>query len=370
MNSPFAARRCWAEIDYSALKFNLDALKSHAGGAPGIMAVVKANAYGHGVSGVVRALDGDVRMFGVATLAEAREVRLQAPTTPIFILGPALPEERAEIAARGFIPAVSSAEEARAYASAGACPPVPIHLVIDTGMGRIGVREDACFETAKAIDSMPGICLAGIASHLPVADEDAEFTGAQLDRYRQLVAQIRSAGIHLSASHVENTAGLIGWPAQAGDLVRAGLALYGSAPIPSFQQKLRPVLAWKTRITLIRDVAPGRGISYGRTFITTRCTRIATLAVGYADGFQRHLSNRGASVLIGGRRCPLLGRVTMDQILVDVTDAGPCEIGGEAVLLGAQGPERILAAEMAALAGTIPWDIFTGIGNRVERVPA
>jgi alanine racemase len=151
-------------------------------------------------------------------------------------------------------------------------------------------------------------------------------------------------------------------------MVRAGLMLYGSSPLREFQAQLRPALSLKTRITLIRDVPAGHGISYGRTFITPRPMRIATLGIGYADGYQRHLSNRGADVLIHGRRCPLLGRVTMDQIMVDVSHVGEATIGDEAVLIGAAGGEEILAGELAEKAGTIPWEIFTSIGTRVERV--
>jgi alanine racemase len=144
--------------------------------------------------------------------------------------------------------------------------------------------------------------------------------------------------------------------------------LYGSSPLPEFQDQLRAVMTWKARITLIREVGAGRGVSYGRTFITPRPMRIATIGAGYADGFRRHLSNRGAAVLIGGRRCDVLGRVTMDQILVDVTALPDVLAGDEAVLLGRQGDEEIFAADVASMAGTIPWDVFTGIGARVERV--
>jgi alanine racemase len=235
-------------------------------------------------------------------------------------------------------------------------------------MGRIGIWESEVLEQAREIAAIPKLAVAGIASHLPVADEDEEFTTQQLARFYELVASLRAVGLRNSIVHVENSAGIIGFSAQAGDLVRAGLALYGSSPIPAFQRELRPVLTWMTRVTLVRDVGPGRGISYGRTFITSRPTRIATLAVGYADGFQRHLSNCGAEVLIQGRRCAVLGRVTMDQILVDVTGLNGVEAGTESVIIGKQGDEEILAEELARKSGTIPWEIFTGIGNRVVRV--
>lgn len=333
-----------------------------------MMAVVKANAYGHGVPAVVRALAGRADMFGVANVTEAYEVREHAPETSIFILGPALPHERQEIVQAGFFPSISSYEEAETYAALAGDRPVPVHVVIDTGMGRIGIWQEEAAATVARIAELRKVEIRGIASHLPVADEDEEFTKEQLGAFYALAEALRSAGLERPVLHIANSAGIIGFGAQAGDLVRAGLALYGSSPLPEFQARLRPVLTWKTRIALLREVGPGRGVSYGRTFITAHRMRIATLAVGYADGFQRHLSNQGAEVLVAGMRCPVLGRVTMDQIMVDVSAVPEVKVGDEVVLLGHQGAEEILAAEMAQKAGTIPWEIFTGIGRRVVRV--
>ncbi len=362
------ARRCWAEIDLASLRRNVEAVQAHLGAGVQIMAVVKANAYGHGAGPVVRALAGRVEMFGVANVFEAAEVREHVADAPVFVLGPALPEERAEIVARRFVPAISSVEEARAYAALAGAEPLAVHLKIDTGMGRVGIWESEAVATTREILALPGLRVTGLASHLPVADEDDNFTREQLAHFHTLVAQLRALGLAQPVVHVENSAGLIGFPAQAGDMVRAGLMLYGSAPRPEFQPRLRAVLTWKTRITLLRTAPPGHGISYGRTFQTTRPTRIATLAVGYADGYQRHLSGRGAQVLIRGQRCPVLGRVTMDQIVADVTALPKVEAGDEAVLLGRQGAEEIPATELAAKAGTIAWEIFTGVGRRVERI--
>lgn len=363
--------RCWAEIDLAALRHNARTVREAIGENAGIMAVVKANAYGHGMAEAARALRDDARMFGVANLAEARALReaLGEGAREIFILGPALAAERGEIVRRGFVPAVSTAEEAAAYAAlAHGSRRIRIHLAIDTGMGRIGIWQEDARAVALEISRLPGLEIAGIATHLPVADEDENFTAGQLAIFERLLAELAAAGIRAPLVHSHNSAGIIRFPRNAGSLVRAGLMLYGSSPLPDFQKKLRPVLTWKTRVTLVRDVGAGRGVSYGRTFITPRPMRIATLAVGYADGFQRHLSNRGAHVLIRGRRCPVLGRVTMDQIMADVSGAPGAEAGEEAVLIGRQGGEEILAAELAEKSGTIAWEIFTGIGPRVERV--
>jgi alanine racemase len=329
--------------------------------------VVKANAYGHGLAAVAGALAGQVEMFGVANVTEAEEAQAHAPETPVFILGPALPDEYARVVAGRFVPAISTVEEARAYSDLAGSTPLPVHLKLDTGMGRMGVWESEAAAVTQAIQALPGVTITGLATHLPVADEDDAFTSAQLARFHRDVAELRALGLHAPVVHVENSAGVICQPAQAGDMVRVGLLLYGSAPLVEFQPKLRPVMTWKTRITLIREMPAGHGISYGRTFITPHPMRVATLAVGYADGYQRHLSNHGDEVLIGGHRCALLGRVTMDQTVADVTGVPGVKIGDEVVLLGRQGDEEILAAELAQKAGTIPWEIFTGVGRRVTR---
>lgn len=366
-NEPHAMLRTWVEVDLAAVQRNLAALK--ALGAPGLkfMAVIKANAYGHGAVEVARALAGRVEMFGVANLAEAHEISADTRGTPICLLSGTLPAEYSEVAGRGYIPAVSTFQEAALYSSRGNGGRVKIHLAVDTGMGRLGVWEDEAIETARRILALPGIEVTGIGSHLPVADEDPAFTAAQLTRFHSIVGKLRPMGLEDALVHVENSAALIQFSAQAGSLVRPGLALYGESPLPSFQSKLERALTWKTRVLLVRSLGAGRGISYGRTFITPHPMKVATLGVGYADGYPRQVSGRGASVLIAGKHCPVLGRVTMDQIMVDVSglDVAP---GAEAVLIGAQGEERITATELASLAGTIAWDIFTGIGPRVTRL--
>ena len=381
----YSFQRCWAEIDFSALRHNVAVVRDLIGPEAGIMAVVKTNAYGHGVEDLARELRYLVEMFGVANATEALQLRRIAPEAPILILGPALAEEREAIIRHEFIPVISSVEEARAYAAlldkredGSPAGLFNVHLKVDTGMGRIGVWWENAVDEACAIQEIPGLRLAGVATHLPSADEDFEFTTAQLARWEALLRDLRAAGIDPPAVHALNSAGAIRFaeslsrqaewePRNGGLIVRAGLALYGSSPLPEFQAKLRPILAWKSRIILVRDVPAGRGVSYGRTFVTPEPMRIATVAVGYGDGYHRSLSNRGTEVLIGGRRCALLGRVTMDQILVDVTSVPGAASGDEAVIMGRQGSEEILAAELAEKAGTIPWEIFTSIGGRVTR---
>jgi alanine racemase len=355
--------RTWAEIDGTALAANAATIRQHTGAD--LIAVVKANAYGHGVAHAVPALAPQAARFGVANVAEAHEVRALAADTPILLLGPAAPEERADVVASGFVPMVSSVEEAAAYSQLSRTARTPIHLKLDTGMGRVGLWHEDAVAAAREIHALHGVEITGIASHLPVADEDAAFTREQLALFYRVARTLREEeGLAHAKLHVCNSAGAILFPEAAGDLVRVGLALYGSSPVPEFQPRLSAALTWKTQVTLVREVPAGRGVSYGRTFITQRPSRLATLAVGYADGYRRHLSNRSAEVLLHGQRCPVLGRVTMDQIVADVTGIDGCEPGDEATLLGAEIP----AAELADKAGTIPWEIFTGLGPRVVRL--
>ncbi len=334
------------------------------------MAVVKANAYGHGVEWVVRALRGEVEWFGVANLEEAKEIASLASGNAILVLGPALPEERAALVEGGFTPVISDFEEARAYAALGGKAGVGVHLAVDSGMGRLGVWETEAVELAKACQTLRGLRITGVGTHLPVADEDDDYTLQQMGRFRSLVNELRSMHLFDGPVHIENSAGAIGFPSDAEDLVRAGLMLYGASPRAEFQEKLLPVLQWKARVTLVRSMATGRTVSYGRTFVIPQASRVATVSVGYADGYSRHLSNRGAEVLIQGIRCPLLGRVTMDQIMVDVTAVPSVVVGEEVVLLGRQGDQEVTAWELARKSETIPWEIFTGIGRRVIRMNA
>lgn len=333
-----------------------------------MMAVVKADAYGHGVELAVEALSEGAQWFAVANLEEARAVRVLAPRHPVLILGPALPFERASIAREGFVPMVSSLEEAGQYAAGPGEPPVSLHLAVDTGMGRIGVWERDAVALAEALCGIEGVRVCGVGSHFPSADEDAGYTVAQADRFARLSAELRERRLVHGPAHIANSAGVIGFPDTAGELYRAGLALYGCSPLAEFQAALRAVLSWKARVSLVRDFEEGRSISYGRTFVTGAPTRVATVTVGYADGYRRHLSGRGAAVLIGGRRCPVLGRVTMDQIMVDATAVEGVAAGDEVVLIGESGGQCVSVSELALISGTIPWEIFTGIGSRVRRV--
>ncbi|HEY5892606.1 MAG TPA: alanine racemase [Chthoniobacterales bacterium] len=361
----FHSSRCVASIDNAALRHNLDVIRTRIGPKPGIIAIVKADAYGHGVAGLIPVLADKISIFGVANLQEAFDVRAALPTAEVLLLGINLPEERPVAVQHDFQVVVSSIEEARAYARLGSIShPVRVHIAVDTGMGRMGFLEPEIEGAVRTIAALPSLKIAAVATHLPVADEDADFTRNQLDRYEAVIARVRHLLPETAQSHALNSAGILGFPEHAPDFVRAGLALYGSSPLPEFQKDLRAVMTLVSRITLIRELPAGHGVSYGRSFITSRLTRVATISAGYADGYQRRLSNREAAVLIHGHRCPVLGRVTMDQIMVDVTDVSAAAVGDEVILFGQDLP----AAELAQKADTIPWEIFTGISKRVQRV--
>lgn len=356
--------RCWAEVDRAALRHNARVARERVGPQPALLAVVKADGYGHGMVEVARALREDAELFGVANLQEALALREGGISHPVLILGPALPEERAAIKARGFIASVSSLAEALAFEGSAA----GINFVIDTGMGRMGCAPDDALAELEKIARLPNLTLHSVSTHLPVADEDEAFSEMQLVQFDVLVRQIRARVPIAFKVHLLLSAGILGFAHHRYDIVRAGLMLYGSSPLLREQKLLRPVLALKARVALLRDLPAGRSVSYGRTFITARPTRVATISAGYADGYPRSISNRDGTVLIDGRRCPVLGRVTMDLSMVDVTAVPEAKLGDEVVLIGKQGAEEILVAEVAERAGTIAWEIFTGIGSRARRV--
>jgi alanine racemase len=378
--------RCWAEIDRAALRHNASVVRDRIGSAE-MLAVVKANAYGHGLIGVAETLADQAQLFGVANLQEALTLRESLPH-PIVILGPATPEERPVIAEHRFIPTISSLEEAAEFSRVAGNPhlnPVPgqgeadasapgegrnllINFKIDTGMGRMGVVQNEAREIFQRVAKMANLKIHSISTHMPVSNEDAEYTRDQLARFQKIVNEIRADVPGSYKAHVLQSAGTLAFNQTTHEIVRAGIMLYGISPLSQFRDLLKPAMTWKTRICLVRDVPKGSSISYGRTFIAPRNMRVATLSAGYADGYPWHLSNRGAAVLVRGKRCPLLGRVTMDLMVVDVSELDGVQAGDDVVLMGRDGSEEIPCSELGEKAGTITWEIVTRIGVRVRRV--
>ena len=355
--------RCWAEIDRSALRHNAKVVRERIGSAE-MLAVVKADAYGHGLMGVAEALADDAQLFGVANLEEAIALR-ERFHLPVIILGPSLPEEFATIVERGFIPTVSTFQEADAFDRIGK---TAINFKVDTGMGRMGAMENEAVAIFKRVAALPKIDIHSISTHMPVSDVDPDYTRDELVRFRKVVEELRAAVPGNYKAHVLQSAGTLAFNNPTFEIVRAGIILYGISPLPEFQNLLKPAMTWKTRIGLVRDVPKDSSISYGRTFITPKPMRVATLTAGYADGYPRHLSNVGADVLVRGKRCPLLGRVTMDLIVIDVSHLPDVDVGEEVVLMGQQGDEAVCCTELGEKAGTITWEITTRVGQRVKRV--
>ncbi len=360
---PVSPPRAWAEINLPALRANLAAARDAAGTAK-LMAVVKAGAYGHGLEEIARTLAAeDIAFLGVANVGEARRIMRAGVSTRIYLLGATWSEERAEIVAHEWTPCISSLEEATDFnrRAIAAGKRLKVHLAVDTGMGRGGFVAADLSNSLTHIAEMQGLEIEGIGSHLPSADEDREFTLAQFARFKAIVAA--AAVTRFKWIHLSNSAGLLGYEQGCCNLSRPGLMLYGVSPLPGFQDKLRTVMTLKSRVTLVRLLPAGHGISYGREFVTTAPTRVATVGIGYGDGYPRQVSGSHADVWIRNRRFPVIGRVTMDQLMVDVTSADDVREGDEVEIFGAHIP----VTEIANKAGTIVWEIFTGITPRVTR---
>jgi len=363
-------------VDLDALRENLSWIRHRVGPRVKVMTVVKADAYGHGLKQIAALLmQSGTDIFGVANLAEAHAIRTVGEGWPILMLGACLPDEIDRAVRDNVRPTISSSGEAAAFSAAATRlhKTVSVHLKIDTGMGRLGVATSEAIGVARQICSLPGLALEGVYTHFAAAEDDATFTHQQAKQFREALQLLRGAGIEMPLVHANNSAALLLEPGTTFNLVRPGLLVYGVMPegkrrIPSLLRKhLRPALSWKCRVSLVKDVEKGTSLSYGRAFITPRRMRVATLTAGYGDGYLRAGSNR-AEVLIRGKRCRVLGRITMDQMLADVSHVKSVALGDEAVLIGRQGRKQVLAGELASWCGTIPWEILTAIAYRVPRV--
>jgi len=367
--------RAWAEISGAALAHNVALLRRRFGPAR-IMAVVKADAYGHGLSLVApRCCELGLGDFGVATPTEGAALRALLPSdTTIYLLGPAFPEEAAAIVFHRLTPLLSSLDTARALSEAadGLGVVADVHLDVDTGIGRAGVHPDAARALLADLDSLPGLRVSGVATHFASADEDPADACVQHLVFESVLRALGARAESLLV-HASNSPAALNLPPTARHgLVRPGLLLYGIEPMPGlFRARglpCRPVLSLKTRVTLCRRLAGGETISYGRTYAVPPGGGVyATLGVGYGDGYPRGLSNRGC-VLLHGRRAPIRGRVCMDQVVVDVSDIPDVRAGDVATLIGTDGVEALTAGDLAEWVGTTPHEISTALTARVPRV--
>ncbi len=364
----------WAEIDLDAIADNARILKEHIGPQTELMAVVKANAYGHGMQPVVRtALASGATWVGVNRVLEGVELRAVGVIAPILVLGRSLPTDALDIVLRSVIPSVDTVELAQALSLAAASAGVtelPVHIKVDTGMSRFGLMPDEVLPFARAVSKLPGLQLQGLWTHFASADDvDQAYTRRQLTVFNQVWQQLEDAGLHVPIRHTANSAAALMLPESRFELVRCGIALYGLPPASSvaLPAGLRPAMTLKCVVGRVRTLPAGVGVSYGCTFVTSAPTRVALIAVGYGDGYPRSVSGRGA-VLIHGQRAPILGRVCMDAFVVDVTHIPDVQANDEAVILGCQGDDEIDADELATWADTISYEVISALLPRVFRV--
>jgi len=364
-------RAARAEVDLEAIAHNVRVLRDLVAPAE-LCAVVKADGYGHGAIAVGQAaLAAGASWLGVALVEEGAVLRKAGIDAPILLLSEPRPADIAGAVHYGLRLSVYSHDGVDAVAEAARRQSVvaDVHLKVNTGMNRVGAGRDEVLLLAKEIAGRPELRLEAVWTHCAVADEpDNPFTDVQLDRYDEAVAEIERAGLGPVMRHAANTAGGIEHPRSRYDLVRAGIGIYGISPSPALDGRvdLRPALTLRTEVTMVKRVRAGERISYGLTHQFDRDTGVATLPIGYADGVPRRLSAVGGEVLIGGRRRPIVGVVTMDQLMVDIGD-DPVVAGDEAVLIGRQGDEVITAADWAGPLDTIAYEIVCGIGPRVPR---
>lgn len=362
-----------AEINLSNLIHNLNQVRSHIPRGCKILAVVKANAYGHGITEISKDLEqAGVDMLGVAHVEEGKTLRESGINTDILVMGGICEGYVSDILRWHLTPAVYTMPVARALSEAAATKGIvlPVHIKVDTGMQRIGIKPELALEFVKDVVQFKGLMIEGIMTHFAEADlKEREFAREQLDGFKSLCMDIGRNDINIPLRHAANSAAVINMEDSHLDMVRPGIMLYGYSPslFLSPMVDLRPVLTLKSRIVHLKSAPPKTGISYGRTFITTRETIVATIPVGYADGYSRSLSNIG-QVLIRGRRAPVIGRVCMDMTMIDVTDVPGVHTGDEVIIIGGDGENRVTADDIAAWAGTISYEVLCGIGERVERV--
>jgi alanine racemase len=373
-----AARPAWAEVDLGAIRHNASLLAGLVAPAA-LCAVVKASGYGHGSVAVAKAaLEGGASHLAVALVEEGAVLRAHGIEAPVLLLSEPPADAMEQVVALGLTPTVYTDQgveaAAKAVASAGA-PPLTVHVKVDTGMHRVGATADGAVTAVRAVAEHPELTFGGLWTHFAVADELAHpFTEQQCRRLGTVVARLTAVGLRPPLVHASNSAGALAHPGARLDMVRCGIALYGVAPSPALAAVegvagLRPALSLRARVSFVKRVRAGEGCSYGLRRPLDRETTVATVPVGYADGVPWRLGVAGGEVLIGGRRRPLAGSVTMDQILVDCGD-DPVLPGDEVVLLGRQGTEQVTAWEWAEKVGTIAYEVLCGIGPRVPKIYA
>ena len=374
-------KRTWAEINLDAIRNNYNEIRKAVKPSAKIMAVVKADAYGHGAEYIAKELSADgADWFALSNLEEAMQLRRAGIDEPLLILGYTPPEYATELAVNGISQAVFSADYGKRLSECARKKGVQvnIHIKIDTGMSRIGFLYHDTETDKKSVDeiakvcSLPGLYPEGIFTHFASADEgrDGEvFTRLQFDLFLDVISRLKALGTEFELRHCCNSAGIMDYPEMHLDMVRPGIILYGLDPSPVLKGRLdlKPAMELKTVISLIKTIEAETPVSYGRTFVTDKETTIATVPVGYADGYPRALSNR-VSMIVNGKRVPAIGRVCMDQMMLDITDVPGVKEGDTVTVFGSDGNEEITVDELADMLGTINYEIICGISKRVPRI--
>lgn len=371
-------RRCWAEIDLDSIKYNCEQYKKYLGDSTELMCVVKASCYGHSDRLCTPFLQNElgIKWFAVSNINEAERLRNCGITGEILILGYTPAEYADDLVKFNIIQACTEYDHAKRLSENCKTGKVRIHAAIDTGMTRIGLEGGAeeCCDTLEKISMLDGVSLEGIFTHYAVADETSgeseEYTKSQTEKILKVDDLLKAKGINLPQVHFLNSAGGIYYYNSRSTLARLGIILYGLYPNPakSLPFEPKPALEFKSAISQIKYIEPGTTVSYGRTFKAEKRIKLATVTAGYADGYPRSLSNKG-EVIIRGKRCKITGRICMDQFMCDVTDVPDAAVDDEVILIGGEGENRITADDIAAMTGTIGYEVICDISHRVPRIP-
>lgn len=362
----------WVEIDLAAIQMNIRSFKRHVGDEVKIFAVVKANAYGHGAVLVAKAaLEAGATRLAVHRLTEGIELRQAGLTAPILVMGYTPPAGAQAMVEWDLTPSCITSEFAQAFSTQAAANGkiMPLHVKVDTGMSRYGLFPAEVIPFLTAVSELPGIKIEGLFTHFATADSnDQTWVLQQIATFNQVIAAVRSTGMEVPIIHAANSATTMKLPQAHYNAVRPGISMYGMNPSSDWEPvfELHPALSLKSTVSRVRELPAGAGVSYGRTFVTSRPTMAALVPVGYGDGYHRILTNKGV-VLVRGQRAPIIGRVCMDQFVVDVTGIPGVAQDDEVVLVGRQGEERISAEEVGRLAGSINYEVTTGLLPRVVR---
>ena len=360
----------WIEVDLLAIQQNFRQIRRFVSPHVKVLTVVKANAYGHGLLQVAQALmEAGTDHLAVASVVEAVALRRTGVSAKLLVLGQMLPEEAPLVVRHGLAQAIGDLGAARALSREASLQekPVSIHLKVDTGMGRYGVWHEEAVSLFRRLVELPGLIHEGIFTHLSSAGQNAQATEEQLDAFSQLIQRLEKGRLPIGIRHAANSVGMLRFPGSHWDLVRTGLLIYGVSPVKDSQPiEIRPALSLKSRVRFLKTLQPGQGVSYGGTWKAERRSLIATVPVGYAHGYMRALSNK-AQLLVRGARAPVVGRVTMEDLMCDVTDIPGVQIGDEVVLIGRQGGEQVTAEELARHARTIPYEILVGLSPSIPR---